>query len=191
MTVQPFPATMNFPPADPHATPDDALQGAALGGEPVLVRPGERITLPLVRETLEHATVRHDNGAVRVRKELRERTETVQLQGWAQQAQVERVAIDQPADAVLPPRQEGDAWVVPVYEERWVVVKQLFLREELHVRAVRQPQERQESVVLRSEQVVIERADPVSGQWRAATDDKLQALALRPGASAGTSLRDP
>lgn len=126
---------------------------------------GETRVVPVVQEQIEIATSLRSEGAVRVRKHVETHAETVELPGWAERAHVERIPIDQPADAVRGPRREGDAWVVPIYEERWVTVRQLYLREELRIATVREPQPRSESVSLLRERVCIERQDPLTGEW--------------------------
>lgn len=142
----------------------------AAAAQAQVLQPGQTQVVPMLEEQLDIRTERHDTGAVRVRKELDSRVETVQLPGWTQRAHIERIAIDQPAERVQPPRLEsegeGEVWVVPIYEERWVMVKQLYLREELRIAAVRESHERQESVTLLRERVVIERLDPTTGQWQ-------------------------
>lgn len=124
--------------------------------------------MPVVEEQIEIATVRQSQGAVRVRKQAHSHVATVELPGWTERAQIERVPIDQPAESVQAPRREGDVWVVPVYEERWVTLKQLYLREELRIATVRESALRTEQVTLLRERVSIERQDPVTGQWHAA-----------------------
>ncbi|WP_313074322.1 YsnF/AvaK domain-containing protein [Melaminivora sp.] len=163
-----MPFSTPTPPCPATPLPDDARAACGPGAPPARVlQPGESLAVPVVHEQVEIATVRRDEGAVRVRKYLQEHEETVQLPGWAQRAHVERVPVNQPADEVRAPRQEGDAWVVPVYEERWVAVRQLYLREELRITTVREARPGEQTVTLRREQVSVERADPVSGQWRA------------------------
>lgn len=154
------PATARTPGAE-HTPGQDALSEQVRS-----LAPAEAVVVPVLQERLDIHTERHTEGTVRVRKQLHAHTETVELPGWTERTHVQRVAIDQPADAVQAPRQEGDVWVVPVYEERWVTVKQLYLSEELHITLVREPQARQERVTLQREQVLVERLDPATGLWR-------------------------
>lgn len=56
-------------------------------------------------------------------------------------------------------RQEGDTLIVPVFEEVLVVERRLRLKEELHITRTRHQVPHAETVVLRTEQVSIERFD--------------------------------
>lgn len=163
--------THPMPDDDRRPPPTASLAPVAQAPAHTTLRPGEALVVPVVEEQIDIATVRQSQGAVRVRKQAHSHVATVELPGWTERAQVERVPIDQPADAVQAPRREGDVWVVPVYEERWVTVKQLYLREELRIATVREPELRTEQVTLLREQVSIERQDPVTGQWYAAAHE--------------------
>jgi stress response protein YsnF len=50
--------------------------------------------------------------------------------------------------------------VIPVVEEILVVERRLVLKEEIHVRRVRTTTRHRETVTLREEEIVIERAEP-------------------------------
>ena len=62
-------------------------------------------------------------------------------------------------EAPLPARAEGDTTIIPVIEERFVLVKQLFLKEELHIRHVIERETVREPVLLRRQRVTVERTD--------------------------------
>ena len=70
---------------------------------------------------------------------------------------VDRVAIGRDVDVVPAIRQEGDTVVYPIVEERLVVSKQLFLKEELHVSYRITTEEVVQSVDLRSVHADVER----------------------------------
>jgi len=55
------------------------------------------------------------------------------------------------------PRTEGDVVIVPVLEERAVVERRLFLKEELHIRRVRSVADHSETVTLRKQDVLVHR----------------------------------
>ncbi len=74
--------------------------------------------------------------------------------------EIKRVAIDQPVDAVPPVRQEGDTTIIPVVKEVLVVERRLVLTEELHVIRARTTERHRETVTLREQQAVVERAGP-------------------------------
>jgi stress response protein YsnF len=74
--------------------------------------------------------------------------------------EIERVAIGRPVDAVPPVREEGDMTVVSIVEEVLVVERRLVLKEEIRVRRVRTTERHRETVSLREQKAVIERAEP-------------------------------
>ena len=74
--------------------------------------------------------------------------------------EIERVAIGQPVDAAPPVREEGDVTVISVVEEVLGVERRLILKEELRLRRVRTTERHRETVTLREQQAVIERAKP-------------------------------
>ena len=59
-------------------------------------------------------------------------------------------------------RSEGDTMIVPVLEEHLVVVKQLFLKEKLHIRHVMERVTVSEPVAPRRQRVTVERTDPLN-----------------------------
>jgi len=72
---------------------------------------------------------------------------------------VSRVPIDRIVDVAPKVRTEGDTTIVPIVEERLVMVKQLYLKEELRVRHSVERETIRESVPLRSQHAVVERLD--------------------------------
>jgi len=74
--------------------------------------------------------------------------------------EIERVALDRPVDAIPPTREEGDTTIISVVEEVLVVERRLVLKEEIRLRRVRTIERHRETVTLREQQAVVERADP-------------------------------
>ena len=72
---------------------------------------------------------------------------------------VRRVPIERFVDVAPRVRTEGDTTIVPIIEERLVMVKQLYLKEELHIRHSVERRTFQETVPLRSQSAVVERVD--------------------------------
>jgi len=54
-------------------------------------------------------------------------------------------------------RTEGDTTIVPIVDERHVMVKQLYIKEELHIRHSVEREIIRETVPLRSQHAVVER----------------------------------
>jgi uncharacterized protein (TIGR02271 family) len=122
--------------------------------------------LPVIQERLSIDRRTVDTGArVRVRKVQEQRTVTVDEPRIERRVRIERVPCDRPVDGPLEPRVEGDVIVVPVLEERLVLEKRLFLKEE--IRIVRDDIEHHEpqEVVLQGERVIVERQERPDGPW--------------------------
>lgn len=116
-----------------------------------------RIVLPVIAEELRVGKRKVETGVVRVRKLVREHEETVEQPIIREEVQIERVPIGRVVDTPPQPRNEGDTLVIPVLEEVLVVEKRVMLKEEVRV-TWRQVEERNpERVILRSEEVVVER----------------------------------
>src|SRR5207248_4822971 len=64
-------------------------------------------------------------------------------------------------------RYEGDVMIVPIVEERLVTERRLVLTEELHIRREVTTRRVPQQVVLRKEQVAVERFDPRTHEWSA------------------------
>lgn len=117
------------------------------------------LVVPVVAEELDIGRRRIETGRVRVTKHVREREETVDEPLIAEQVDVRRVPVDRVVERELAPRTEGDTLIIPVLEEMLVVTKQLVLREEIHITMRRTEVHRPQQVVLRREEVEVERVD--------------------------------
>ena len=87
---------------------------------------------------------------------------------------VQRVPVDRAVDGPVAVRHVGDTIIVPVVEEVLVVKRQLRLVEELHIRKTRTEQRDPQTVVLRKEEVVVERLEGSRenrGENQGGTDD--------------------
>jgi uncharacterized protein (TIGR02271 family) len=122
---------------------------------------GETVVLPVVAEELEVGKQTITTGVVRVRKLVHEREEMVDEPLLREEVQVERIPINQVIDQPVPVRHEGDTLVVPILEEVLVIEKRLMLKEELRIRKHKTEFHASQSVTLRSEEVIVERADPL------------------------------
>jgi stress response protein YsnF len=127
---------------------------------------GEPFVIPVLSEQAQVEVVREHTGTVRVRKVVHEVREPLSAPGWREVVETTRVPLNQVVQATEAPREEGEWLVIPVYEER--LVRQLVLVEEIHVRRRREAFESTATTSLRREEVVIERLDMQSGQWREA-----------------------
>ncbi len=122
----------------------------------------EAFVLPVVHEEIKVGTRVVETGrGVRVHKTVSEQTHQINQDLLRDAVEVKRVPVDRIVSPAEAPgtRQEGDTLIVPVLEEILVVEKRIRIKEEIHiVRSARQ-EPYAGSVVLRSEQVSIERFD--------------------------------
>jgi uncharacterized protein (TIGR02271 family) len=129
----------------------------------------ENVSVPVIEEELEVGKRRVEGDRVSVRTIPRERTEVVEQPLESMEVEVERIAIDREIDTAPEIRNDGDTMIIPIVEERLVVAKRLFLREEVHVRRRRVVTQFRQNVTLRSQEVVVERRDAASDRDRTET----------------------
>jgi uncharacterized protein (TIGR02271 family) len=117
------------------------------------------IAIPLNVEdlTIERREVKRD---VRIHIRTSSHDQLVDEPAMHERVEIEHVAVGRPIDAIPPIREEGDTTVIPVVEEIVVVERRLILKEEIRLRRVRTTERHRETVTLREQQAVIERADP-------------------------------
>jgi uncharacterized protein (TIGR02271 family) len=129
----------------------------------------ETTIVPVVAEEAVVSKKRTDRGGVRISKTVHEREEVAQLPLLQEQVDVRREPAEEWVAGTEPARQEGDTWIVPVYEEVLVVEKRLRLRERLFVTKRQTYAEHRQPVALRHEEAVVERLEPEPGADAAAT----------------------
>lgn len=115
--------------------------------------------VPLAEETLKVSKRSVMRGRVQLHKYVTERTETADVTLVREQLEVEHVKVGRPVDEAAPVRYEGDTVVIPLYEEVLVVTKQLRLVEEVRVKTQRSERQEPQQVILRREEVEVERRD--------------------------------
>jgi uncharacterized protein (TIGR02271 family) len=118
-------------------------------------------TQPVDRlETREERIVgertRVDAGDVVIRKVVDHIPVTTELNSESDVIEVERVPIDQVVPQRRDPWQENDALIVPIYEERLVVERQIVLKEQLRVTRSSRTIGHQVSGTIRRERIVVE-----------------------------------
>lgn len=122
------------------------------------------IVIPVLAEELEVRKRRVERGGVRIEKHVDERQVVVDEPGFAEEVQIERVAINQAVDEPPVVRYEGETMVVPLLEEVVVVEKRLVLREELRITRHRRPVREPQHVTLKREQATIDRLEEERAQ---------------------------
>ena len=148
------PTRVDGPAGGAASSDGNAVEIASSDGEGQLV-------LSLVEEKLAVSKRRRSTGIVRVgtRTESVEATAEAELDRY--RVEVTRVPVGRVVAEAPAARVEGDTTVIPVVEERLVVVKQLVLVEEVRVRHVLERQVVSEPVVLRRQRAVVERVPSV------------------------------
>lgn len=98
-----------------------------------------------------------DVDRVLIKTTVQERMEFADLDLHIGDAVIERVPINRVVEKAPAIREEGDTIIVPILEEIMVVEKRLVLKEEIHIRRKEVVQHVHEPVLLRSEEVALER----------------------------------
>jgi uncharacterized protein (TIGR02271 family) len=122
----------------------------------------DTLVVPVIREEIQVDKRAVDTGrGVRVHKTVSEHTHTIDEALLRDAVDVRRVPVDRIVALSEAPatRQEGDTLIVPVLEEVLVTEKRLRIKEEIHITRTQSPQRHTDTVVLRSEQVSVERFD--------------------------------
>lgn len=117
--------------------------------------------VPVIAEELEVGKREVVVGGVRVTKKVVEHEEMIDVPLARDRLVVERVPLHQtvPSDALPTMRQEGDTLVVPLLQEVIVVEKRFVLTEEVRLTRLREEAHAPQTVVLKREEVSIERID--------------------------------
>lgn len=120
------------------------------------------IRVPVIAEQLAIGTRTVDTGrGVRVHKTVVEQPVTIDERLARDEVEVRHVAVDRivAPDEAPANRYEGDTLIVPILEEVLVVERRVRIKEELHITRIRREEHYQEEVVLKAEQVRVERFD--------------------------------
>lgn len=96
-----------------------------------------------------------ETGVVTIAKRVHEDRQIVDLPVVREEITVERVAINQYVETSPSVRYEGETMIIPVLQE--VFVKRLLLVEEVHVIRNRVQTSESQEVILRKEEVVVDR----------------------------------
>ena len=121
--------------------------------------PADELVLEVVEERLAVGKARVAGATVRVSTTTEVVEETAEVDLDRYRVEITRVPIGEVVETAPLARVEGDTTIVPVLEERFVVVKQLFLAEEVHIRHVVERDVVREPVSLRRQRATVERSD--------------------------------
>lgn len=115
------------------------------------------IVVPVVAEILRVEVTPVETGSVHITKTVEEWQETIPLVTIEENVTVTRVPVDRMVSHPVAIRQEGDTTIFPIFEERMVVEKRLFLKEEIHVTRQTVRAESQHTETLRRETAHVQR----------------------------------
>jgi uncharacterized protein (TIGR02271 family) len=122
----------------------------------------EPVTVPVIEEQLAVGTRTVDTGrGVRIHKTVSEQPVAIDEALVRDEVEIRHVPVDRIVAAADAPatRYEGDTLIVPILEEVLVVERRVRVKEELHITRHRRQERHAETVMLKSEQVSVERFD--------------------------------
>ena len=133
-----------------------------MAGNPAEPLEHDPLRIPVIAEELAVGTRVVDTGrGVRIHKAVVEQPVAIDERLGRDEVEIRHVPVDRivAPDEAPANRYEGDTLVVPVLEEVLVVERRVRIKEELHITRIRREEHHQETVVLRAEQVSVERFD--------------------------------
>ena len=122
------------------------------------VRDQEEIVVPILEETARIEKREVVTGGVRITKNVREHEAVIDEPLQQTTVQVERIPIGRVVETAPAVRTEGDTTIYPILEEVLVVEKRLMLKEELRITRITTETHDPQHVVLRSEDIAVERS---------------------------------
>lgn len=117
----------------------------------------ERDFIPVVEETATVSTRRVVSGRIRIATQTEEINHLLPTELASVEVDVVRVPIDRRIDTIPDVVTEGEVTIIPVVEERLVVTRELYLREEIHVRRIERTETVDVPATTRRQTVRIER----------------------------------
>ncbi|TBN41300.1 DUF2382 domain-containing protein [Paracoccus subflavus] len=116
--------------------------------------------IPVVEETALVTTRKVVTGRVRIETRTEEITQSLATDLLSSEVEVIRVPVGRTVEAVPDVSENGDLTIIPVVEERLVVTRELYLREEIHIRRVERRETIDVPVTTRRQTARIERLSP-------------------------------
>lgn len=123
----------------------------------------EVAAIPLAEERVSVTKREVETGRLRIQVSVEERQHAVPVELSHDEVEVERVPVNKAVSHLPSVRLEGSTTIIPVVEEVMVMEKRLVLVEEIHVRRKSVAETRQMPVMLRAEQVRIDRSGNADG----------------------------
>jgi stress response protein YsnF len=133
-----------------------------MAGNPAEPLAQDPLRVPVIAEELAIGTRTVDTGrGVRIHKTVVEQPVTIDERLARDEVEIRHVPVDRivAPDEAPANRYEGDTLIVPILEEVLVVERRVRIKEELHITRIRREEHHQEEIVLKAEQVSVERFD--------------------------------
>jgi uncharacterized protein (TIGR02271 family) len=119
----------------------------------------DTLVIPIVEEEARIAKRQVASGRVIVKTTVDTEERILKEMLSLETVEVERIPINRVVDTVPQIRTDGDVTIVPVFEERLVVEKQLVLVEEVRIRRTGSVENVEVPITLRKERATVERLD--------------------------------
>jgi stress response protein YsnF len=119
----------------------------------------DTLVIPIVEEEARIAKRQVVSGRVIVKTTVDTEERILKEMLSLETVEVERIPINRVVDTVPQIRTDGDVTIVPVFEERLVVEKQLVLVEEVRIRRTASVENVEVPITLRKERATVERLD--------------------------------
>lgn len=116
--------------------------------------------LPIIEETVSLTSRKVATGRVRIATRTESVDQILPADLSSMDVEVTRVPVDRKIETAPEIRTEGDLTIIPVVEERLVVTRELYLREEVHVRRVEKTETVEIPTTTRRQIVEIDRLPP-------------------------------
>jgi uncharacterized protein (TIGR02271 family) len=122
--------------------------------------------IPVIEERARVDKEVVERGVVRISTSSRDSEQVLEEVLRHEEVDIRRVALNEEVVGMPEIRQEGDVTVIPIVEERAVIVKKLVLVEELYVRRRKIEEIVRIPVTLHSTEVLIERERSPTGEQK-------------------------
>ena len=122
--------------------------------------------IPVIEERARVDKEVVERGVVRISTSSRDSEQVLEEVLRHEEVDIRRVALNEEVEGMPEIRQEGDVTVIPIVEERAVIVKKLVLVEELYVRRRKIEEIVRIPVTLHSTEVLVERERSPTGEQK-------------------------
>lgn len=119
----------------------------------------DTLVIPIVEEEARIAKRQVASGRVIVKTTVDTEERILKEMLSLETVEVERIPVNRVVDTIPQIRTDGDVTIIPVFEERLVVEKQLVLVEEVRIRRTASVENVEVPITLRKERAAVERLD--------------------------------